>query len=120
MSSQSVADAHGIQPNAMGFKPNPDAETIRLYSLRNDTAVMRMTMWFAMGGAAADLIGGMLASIFPHAGGFRMLWGLWIPLCFLVIPAIHYLCRHIQRLEQRLKQLEARLVCPQPSESVQS
>jgi len=53
----------------------------------------------------------MLAEMFlPN--GMTMLWSLWIPLCFLVIPSLHALARQNRDLRMRLdaveRQLEAR------------
>lgn len=50
---------------------------------------------------------GHLVGVFsPRSGGIPTLWGMWIPLCFLTIPPIHYLCRTVRRLEQRIAELE--------------
>lgn len=38
-----------------------------------------------------------------------MLWGIWIPLCFITIPPIHYLCRHVRKLQDRIDMLEAQV-----------
>ena len=45
---------------------------------------------------------------------------MWVPLCFLIIPPVHYLARyvlrlerHVQRLKERVAALEAREVTTQ-------
>lgn len=38
-----------------------------------------------------------------------MLWALWIPLCFLLIPSVHSLARENRDLRLRLDELERKL-----------
>ncbi len=88
---------------------DPAEETIDAYAKRTDTAVMRMTMAFALAGAVMDIAAHTLPSILFNGVGISMLWGLWIPLCFVVIPPVHYLCRHVQKLNSRIAKLELQL-----------
>ena len=72
-----------------------EADTIKGFSKRSDRTVTYITMAFALGGAFADLLSHSLPAFFGSATGVGMLWGLWIPLCFVTIPPIHYLCRQV-------------------------
>jgi hypothetical protein len=85
-----------------------EAETISGFSRRSNRTVMSITMAFALGGAAADVASHFLHTFFGSGAGVGMLWGLWIPLCFLTIPPIHYLCRQVVSLRERLEALERR------------
>jgi hypothetical protein len=62
---------------------------------------MGIASCFAMFGAAASL-----ASVFVQVG---LMAFAWIPLCFFVIPALHFLCREFLRLQERVRELEMRL-----------
>ena len=53
-----------------------------------------------IGGAAS------LAGMFTHV---PLIWAAWIPLCFLVIPPVHFLCREFLRLQERVRELEKKL-----------
>lgn len=88
----------------------PDQETIDGLAKRSDGAVNGITMAFALGGAVVDIGAHLVSAIFMKAGGVSMLWGIWIPLCFITIPPIHYLCRHVRKLDKRIEALEAQLV----------
>ena len=72
-------------------------KTIQMLGKRSSGAVMLITGFFAMAGA--------LAVIWLDGRG---IWGMWIPLCFLVIPAIHYLAKKVLALEARIARLEER------------
>jgi len=85
-----------------------DNQTIQQFADRSDKNVSRLTLYFALGGAVADIVSHTLSGIFGGNSQFPMLWGLWIPLCFITIPPIHYLCRRVQALETRLTELEQR------------
>ena len=45
--------------------------------------------------------------------GYLLGWtsdlGGWIPLCFFMIPPIHYLCREVVTLRRKLEEIEKRL-----------
>jgi hypothetical protein len=82
-------------------------ETIDLFSKRSDSTVTRITMAFALGGALMDIGARALSVMFMNGAGISMLWGMWIPLCFITIPPIHYLCRHVQILKKRIEVLES-------------
>jgi hypothetical protein len=87
----------------------PGQETIEGFAKRNDSSVMRITLAFALGGAIMDIGAHAISSMFMKGGGFSGLWGLWVPLCFITIPPIHYLCRHVQNLQGRIDALESQL-----------
>ncbi len=87
----------------------PGQETIEGFAKRGDITVMRITMAFALGGALMDIGAHAISAMFMNGGGISMLWGLWIPLCFITIPPIHYLCRHVQNLQKRIDALESQL-----------
>jgi hypothetical protein len=89
---------------------DPAQETIDGFSRRSDSTVTRITMAFALGGALMDIGAHALSAIFMNGAGISMLWGMWIPLCFITIPPIHYLCRHVQILQKRIEALESQLV----------
>lgn len=84
----------------------PDNETIETFSKRSDRTVILIATAFAIGGALMDIGAHTISAIFMKSGGVSMLWGMWIPLCFMTIPPIHYLCRHVRRLEERIDVLE--------------
>ncbi|MEX0727970.1 MAG: hypothetical protein WEB58_19400 [Planctomycetaceae bacterium] len=79
---------------------HPDTETIDLFARRSDRTVFWIAMSFALGGALLDL-----GAAFMKESGVAMLWGMWIPLCFMTIPPIHYLCRCVRELEDRIDAL---------------
>ena len=87
----------------------PSQETIEVFAKRSNRTVMRIAMAFAMGGALMDIGAHTISAIFMNSGGVSMLWGMWIPMCFITIPPIHYLCRHVQNLHQRIDALEKQL-----------
>jgi hypothetical protein len=82
---------------------NKDSEqTIQTFGARSSLMVIGLASFFAIFGAAASF-----ASSFT---GFTFLLAFpWIPLCFLVIPPVHYLCRELVRLQNRVKELESKL-----------
>lgn len=84
----------------------PDQETIEAFAKRSDRTVIRIAMAFAIGGALMDIGAHTMSAIFMNGSGASMLWGMWIPLCFMTIPPIHYLCRHVQKLHKRIDALE--------------
>ncbi len=65
---------------------------------RSDAVVLAITMSFAMVGA-----------LFAITLGGHSIWGMWIPLCFITIPPIHYLCREVLHLRRKIEDLEKRL-----------
>ena len=83
--------------------------TIEVFAKRTDITVMRITMAFALGGAIMDIGAHAISAMLGNGGGLSMLWGLWIPLCFITIPPIHYLCRHVRNLQKRIDALESQL-----------
>lgn len=64
---------------------------------RSNIFVLGITVFFAVAGA--------LFILFYDLG----LWALWVPLCFLIIPPIQYLCREVLRLRRKIEELEKRL-----------
>ncbi len=82
-------------------EPEPNiADSLACRSLGTVTAV---TFLFAVGGALT-----MAAEMFMP-NGFSMLWCLWIPLCFMLIPSVHALARQNRELRERLDALELSL-----------
>jgi hypothetical protein len=75
-----------------------DNQMIKGMAKRSDVFVFCVTAFFATMGA-------MLAIFF----GGQSIWGLWIPLCFITIPPIHYLSREVVRLRRKIDELEKRL-----------
>ena len=88
----------------------PDTETIDAFAKRSDRAVIGITVLFAFCGALFDLGAHTISAVFMNGAGVSMLWGMWIPLCFITIPPIHYLCRRVQTLEKRIDELERQSV----------
>lgn len=88
---------------------DPGQATIEEFAKRNDGTVTRLTMAFALGGALLDIGAHAISALFMNGVGISALWGLWIPLCFITIPPIHYLCRHVQALQKRIEVLESQL-----------
>lgn len=76
----------------------PDKATIEGFAKRDDCTVTRLTMTFALGGALEDIGANVISGMFMNGASISILWGLWIPLCFITIPPIHFLCRHVQNL----------------------
>jgi hypothetical protein len=73
-------------------------QTIQHLGKQPPGVVLAITMFFALGGA--------LLTIFT---GSASTWGMWIPLCFLVVPPVHYLCREVLRMRERIAELERKL-----------
>jgi hypothetical protein len=80
----------------------PDTETIAAFAKRSDRTVLWIAMAFAIGGALLDIGAHTVSSVFMNGSGVSMLWSMWIPLCFITIPPIHYLCRRVRELENRI------------------
>ena len=72
-----------------------EKKTIEVYGTRNTFTIYLITMGFA-------LVGGGL--IIYHSG--RILWSIWIPLCFFIIPVLHHLAKKVIELEARISELE--------------
>src|SRR5215212_8796593 len=83
-----------------------DIETISSFSKRSDRTVMWITLSFALGGAMMEIASSTLSAFMKSGSGFPMLWGMWIPLCFMTIPPIHFLCRQIKAMQKRIDDLE--------------
>ena len=86
-----------------------DQETIDGFAKRSDKTVTTIALAFALGGALLDIGAHAISALFMNGSGVSMLWGLWIPLCFITIPPIHYLCRHVKNLQQRIDALESQI-----------
>ena len=72
-----------------------ETKAIQTLGKRSYTFVFIISTFFALSGAALAI----------YTGGVG-LWGLWIPLCFLVIPAIHHMSKMLMEMEERLTRLE--------------
>ncbi len=83
-----------------------DTETISCFSKRSDRTVMWITLAFALGGATMELAISFVSPFRNTNGGFPMIWFMWIPLCFMTIPPIHFLCRQMQAMQKRIDDLE--------------
>ena len=83
------------------FMNDYSEETVRAFGKRSSLMMFSITSLFALFGAASSLAG-----MFSPVPLFGM---AWIPLCFLVIPPIHFLCREFMRLQDRVKELERKL-----------
>ena len=86
-----------------------DQVTIDGFAKRSDKTVATIAGTFAMGGALMDIGAHTISGLFMKGSGVTMLWGLWIPLCFITIPPIHYLCRHVKNLQKRIDALESQI-----------
>lgn len=86
---------------------DPGSETIRAFADRSDGTVIKITIAFASLGALLEIGASLLPAFMERPVHIPTLWGIWIPMCFLVIPPVHYLCRHVRRLEERIRELEA-------------
>ena len=95
----------------------PDVDTIKVFSRRSDGIVMGITLGFAMFGALTEIGAGVLNAVFKTNGAISMFWGIWIPMCFMTIPLIHYLCRRMQAMQTRIEDLERRLSSASPHDS---
>ncbi len=86
-----------------------DQETIDGFAKRSDKTVTTIALAFALGGALMDIGAHAISALFMNGSGVSMLWGIWIPLCFITIPPIHYLCRHVKNLQKRIDALESQI-----------
>jgi hypothetical protein len=86
-----------------------DQETIDGFAKRSDKTVTTIALAFALGGALLDIGAHAISALFMNGSGVSMLWGIWIPLCFITIPPIHYLCRHVKNLQKRIDALESQI-----------
>ena len=86
-----------------------DQEIIDGFAKRSDKTVTTIAMAFAFGGALMDIGAHTISALFMKGSGVSMLWGIWIPLCFITIPPIHYLCRHVKNLQKRIDALELQI-----------
>jgi hypothetical protein len=73
-------------------------QTIRAFGNRSPLMVFSIATFFALFGAGASLFTGL-----------SLIWAAWIPLCFVVIPPLHFLCREFLRLQERVRVLEKKL-----------
>lgn len=84
---------------------HPDRQTVDTFAKRSDRTVILIACAFAIGGALMDIGAHSISAICMQGSGVSMLWGMWIPLCFMTIPPIHYLCRRVRDLEDRIESL---------------
>jgi hypothetical protein len=82
--------------------------TILSLAKRSPGSVMFCTFFFALGGAVFSIISSLIS--------YDAFWGIWIPFCFLSIPALHHLSRELLQTKARLADLEARLNAIQTAE----
>jgi hypothetical protein len=94
------------------LKKSTEEATIELLAKRSDATVLWLTGAFALVGALMDIISHGITAGTPGSG-VGLLWGMWIPLCYLTVPPIHYLARQVQRLKERVEAMEAREVTTQ-------
>lgn len=94
---------HGLDQHQFKGETMKDtaSQSITLLANRSDHSVLLIASGFAVVGATLDIVSGF----FIRGGSISMLWPVWIPLCFLIIPPVHYLCRRIRQLEDRLDEL---------------
>jgi len=83
----------------------PEINAIEFCAKRSDRTVMFITSFFALGGTVLGLLIRFLDGMKSYDGPSTQ-EALWIPLCFLTIPLLHYLCRQIHALEKRIDELE--------------
>lgn len=76
-------------------------EMIQRMGTRSSVAIFIDASFFAIFGGVASIVGSFAR--------VPLFWGVWIPLCFLVIPTIYFLCREFLRLQERVRELEKRL-----------
>lgn len=86
-----------------------EQETIDVFAKRSDKTVANIAIAFALGGALLDILAHTVSAIWMKGSGVSMLWGMWIPLCFITIPPIHYLCRQVKNLQKRIDAMESQL-----------
>jgi hypothetical protein len=86
-----------------------DQEMIDGFAKRSDKTVTTIAMAFALGGAIMDIGAHTISALFMKGSGVSILWGIWIPFCFITIPPIHYLCRHVKNLQKRIDALESQI-----------
>jgi hypothetical protein len=70
-------------------------KTIQTFGHRSNAVVLAIAIFFALAGS----------SLVIFLGG-SAIWAILIPLCFITIPPIHYLCREILNLRKRVEDLE--------------
>ena len=89
-----------------------EESTIEFLAKRADAAVWRLTMLVAVGVLLVELV---ISMVFPVGGGHSVgsrgavPWAMWVPLCFLIIPPVHYLARYVLRLERHVARLKERV-----------
>lgn len=76
---------------------------IEIFARRSSFALWGLTIFMAM----ADTL--LALSTGPGFVGRSSTSCVWIPFCFISIPTIHYLCRELVRLRQRVADLENKL-----------
>ncbi|HEY5040699.1 MAG TPA: hypothetical protein VIK53_01725 [Verrucomicrobiae bacterium] len=70
-------------------------KTIQGFGHRSNAVVLGIAFFFALAGSGLVIFFGGSA-----------IWGILIPLCFITIPSIHYLCQEILNLRKRVEDLE--------------
>ena len=77
---------------------NWSEQTLAGMAKRSEIVVYATTVFVAMAGF-----------VFAAFLGGQTTWATWIPLCFITIPPVHYLCREVLRLRRKIEELEKRL-----------
>ena len=101
-SSSVIASAVGSLWNELNaaLRMNDICErTIQWLGSRSSNWIMGVTVAFAMVG-----------SLWPMFLGTGDVPVVWIPMCFMVIPAVHFLGRELLSQRRRIAELEKRLV----------
>lgn len=84
-------------------------QLIAVFARRSDRFVLGLTILFGTAGMLIEFglsMLGLALGAKPDGFGNDNVWIFWGVLCFLAIPPIHYLCRHVVALEKRLEKLE--------------
>ena len=82
-----------------------EEQAIEFLARRSNRSIMFWASCFAIGGTILDdVFRDALDRTSPDSRS-----AFWIPFCFLVVPAIHYLARKLLALQNRITALEAAL-----------
>jgi hypothetical protein len=79
-------------------------QSIQTLGARSSLMVWGLTCFFAISAAGIGFLG-----FYQNSLAWLLIGMAWVPVLFLVIPAVHFLCRELLRLQRRMKELEKRL-----------